>query len=299
MLSLAPKARTIRVPSSNNPTNVASPDDVLYCERFTEFLADLQSQLPTRRYVNALLQDLHIVPAVRLSAMYNDEDNSLLRDLFSLLSHYTFFPIDDHTFVQYNSTEAYERHCAALRRLQRISMKHFESKLKLLALSNFAAIDKRDELAPLLEPLTDDELVELAKKLQLRVDYPGPRIFEVDRAFLMEVLLSAYERRKSFQEATRDMSVLPTEQTLFDNSQIRSDDYDGSRPLALPKMKLQYLSVGDFLWRSLVLYRGESFHGVRESILAALRRLKPEVGKDGGVWFGGQSKMALPTSKPT
>ncbi|PKS06800.1 hypothetical protein jhhlp_006875 [Lomentospora prolificans] len=280
-------------------TEPSSEDDVAYCERFTEFLADLQSQLPTRRYVNTLLQDLHLMPAIRLSPMYNDEDNSLLRDLFSLLSHYTFFPIDDHTFAPYNHTEAYERHCTSLRQLQRIAMKTFESKLKLLALSNFAAISQRDELAPLLEPLTDEEIVEFAKQLQLRVAYPGPQIFEVDRAFLMEVLLSAYEKRKSFQQATKDMSILPTEHSLFDNSQIRSDDYDGSKPLALPKMRLQYLSVGDFLWRSLVLYRGESFHGVRESILAALRRLKPEVGKNGGVWFGGQSKMALPVSKPT
>lgn len=240
------------------------------------------------------------MPAVRLSPVYSDEENSLLRDLFSLLSHYTFFPIDDHTFAPYNQTEAYERHCASLRNLQRVAFKHFQSKLKLVALSNFAAISQREDFAPLLEPLTDDELVEFVKLLQLRVEYPAPQIFPVDRAFLTEVLLYAYERRKSFREVAKDMSVLPTEQALFDSSQLRSDNYDGSRPLALPKMRLQYLSVGDFLWRSFVLYRGESFHGVRESVLAALRRLKPEVGKtNGGVWFGGQSRMALPISKPT
>lgn len=34
-------------------------ENLRYCERFLEFLSDLQSQLPTRRYVNTLLQDLH------------------------------------------------------------------------------------------------------------------------------------------------------------------------------------------------------------------------------------------------
>jgi intron-binding protein aquarius len=275
------------------------PDDVMYCERFTEFLADLQSQLPTRRYVNALLRDLHVVPAVRLSPMYGDEDNSLLRDLHSLLCHYTFFPIDDHTFVQYNQAEAYERHCAELKKLQRVALQHFPEKLKLLALSNLSAIDTRADLTPLLEVLDDEELQRLATLLLLRISYPESLELPIDRRFLMDVIVSTHERRKNFQDMTRDMNLLPTEQTLFENSQTRSDDYDGSRPLALPKMKLQYLSVGDFLWRSLVLYRCESFHGVRESILAALRRLRPEHGRTGGVHFAGSSKMALPISKPT
>lgn len=231
--------------------------------------------------------------------MYNDENNTLLRDLYSLLCHYTFFPIDDHTFVQYNKTEAYERHCVELRHLQRVAVRGFEEKLKLLALSNFSAIDKREDLSALLEVLTDDELVQLAKLLLLRTSYPESLNFAVDRKFVMDVIVSTYERRKSFQDMTRDMNVLPTEQTLFESSQTRSDDYDGSRPLALPKMKLQYLSVGDFLWRSLVLYRCESFYGIRESILSALRRLRPEPGRTGGVHFAGSSKMALPISKPT
>ena len=288
-------------PSSSSPRAPLTtfPDDVLYCERFTEFLADLQSQLPTRRYVNSLLQDLHVIPAVRLSPMYNDEGNSLLRDLYSLLCHYAFFPINDHTFAQCSQTEAYEGHCAELRSLQRVAVRHFEEKLKLLALSNFSAIDTREDLQPLLEVLTDDELVQLAKLLLLRTTYPESLGFPVDRKFLMDVVVSTYERRKSFQDMTRDMNIMPTEQTLFENTQVRSDDYDGSRPLALPKMKLQYLSVGDFLWRSLVLYRCEMFHGIRESILAALRRLRPEAARTGGVHFPGAWKMALPISKPT
>lgn len=231
--------------------------------------------------------------------MYKDEDNALLCDLYSLLCHYTFFPIDDHTFAQYSQAEAYERHCAELRNLQRVAVKHFQEKLKLVALSNFAAIDTREDLQPLLEVLTDDELVELANLLLLRTTYPESLNFSVDRKFLMDVVVSTFERRKSFHEMTRDMNIMPTDQTLFESTQTRSDDYDGSRPLALPKLKLQYLSVGDFLWRSLVLYRCESFHGIRESILAALRRLRPEPGRTGGVHFPGASKMALPISKPT
>ena len=102
---------------------------MLYCERFVEFLIDLLSQVPTRRYINALLQDLHLLPAVILSPAYNDEDNAVLRDLCSLLSHYMFFSIDDQTGVQHSSTEAYDQHCTKLARLQRNALEHFPDKL--------------------------------------------------------------------------------------------------------------------------------------------------------------------------
>lgn len=42
---------------------------VHYCERFLEFLIDIESLLPTRRFFNALLDDLHVITIARLSAI--------------------------------------------------------------------------------------------------------------------------------------------------------------------------------------------------------------------------------------
>jgi len=277
----------------------AKKEHVLYCERFLEFLIDLQSQLPTRRYVSTLLQDLHVLPALHLSPMYNDEANGLLRDLCALLSHYTHFTVDDQTGVQHSREEAYSRHCAGLAHLQRAALRHFKEKLTVLALSNYGAIDKRSELEGLLEPLTDAEVEQLCGFLGLRTAYPESAKLPVDRRFLIEVLLSTFERRKTFQETARDLSVLPDEAALFETSLRRTDHYDGSRPLALPKLNLQYLSVGDFLWRSLVLYRCESFYAIRQNIEDVLTRLKPDARRPGETNFTGTSKMALQISKPT
>ncbi|KAI1823082.1 hypothetical protein F4861DRAFT_352363 [Xylaria intraflava] len=274
-------------------------EHVLYCERFVEFISDLLSQLPTRRYVNSLLQDLHILPALRLSPMFNAESNALLRDQYALLSHFVHFSIDDQTGAQHSRTEAYERHCAELGKLQRVSLRYFKEKLTVLALSNYASIDKRSELENLLDTLTDDELSHLLSLLELRTEYPESVNVVIDRRFLMEILLSTFEKRKTFQETARNLSILPTEESLFDQSLLRTDSYDGSRPLALPKLKLQYLSVGDFLWRALVLYRCESFYGIRKDISDVLRRLKPEVRRSGETGFAGSSRMALPISRPS
>ena len=274
-------------------------EHVLYCERFVEFLTDLQSQLPTRRYVNTLLKDLHVLPALKLSPVYNDEANSLLRDLCALLTHYTYFTVDDQTGVQHTKTEAYDRHCADLAKLQRTSLKHFKEKLTVLALSNYGSIGQRPELEGLLEPLTDEEVQELSGLLGIRTSYPDSVKLSIDRKFLIEALLSTFERRETFQETARSLSVLPTEETLLEVGLRRTDHYDGSHPLALPKLNLQYLSVGDFLWRSLVLYRCEAFYAIRQNIEDALSRLKPESKRQGETTFTGSSKMALPIAKPT
>jgi intron-binding protein aquarius len=273
-------------------------ENVHYCERFLEFLSDLQSQLPTRRYINTLLQDLHTLPAIRLSPVFNDEDNGLVRDLYALLKHYTYFSIDDHTGVQHSRTEAYERHCAALASLQRVALKHFKEKLTILALSNYASIDKRTELEGHLEALTDVEITELCDLLHLRTSFPASTNLVADRQFLIEVLLSCHEKRKTFQETARDLSILPTELTLFEPMLLRNDNYNGSQPLALPKLNLQYLTVGDFLWRSFILHRCESFYEIRKEMEDTIKRLRPSIGRDGQTNFAGFSKMALPITKP-
>lgn len=185
--------------------------DLIYCERFMELLIDLDSQLPTRRYVNTLLRDLNLLSLVRLSKLFNNEENGLLRDLCSLLRHFMYFSIDDHTGHQYSRTQSYKAHCRKLARLQRTALKHFNSKLTILALSNYAAIEQRLELESHLAALTDTELSELCMLLGYRTSYPPSTKLAIDRTFLMEVLVSSHERHKTFQEVVRDLNIMPTE----------------------------------------------------------------------------------------
>jgi intron-binding protein aquarius len=229
-----------------------------------------------------------------MSPAFNDEDNALLRDLYSLLKHYTYFSINDHTGIQHTAGEAYDRHCATLATLQRISLKHFKDKLTILALSNYASIDKRAELEGHLDALTDSEIIRLCGLLDLRTSYPANTLVVPDRQFLVEVLLSTHEKRKTFQEAARDLSILPTELTLFEPALLRNDHYDGSQPLAIPKLNLQYLTVGDFLWRSFILHRCESFYEIRKDVEDAIKRLRPVSNRTNQTAFEGTSKMALP-----
>ena len=264
-----------------------------------ELLIDLDSQLPTRRYVNTLVQDLNLLPIIRISPSFNQQENGLLRDLFNLLRHYVKFPIDDSSGAQYSQAQAYENHCGELAQLQRTALKHYKDKLTILALSNYGAIEQRQELEFHLMELTDAELVELSALLGFRTYYPSATRIAPSRELLLEVLVSAYERRKTFQESVGDLSVVPTEATLYDHTLLRNEAYNGSRSLAIPKLNLQYLSVGDFLWRSFILYRCESFFEVRKDLEDTAKRLQPrEAASSNGIHFDGFSKMAIPVTKP-
>lgn len=274
-------------------------DNVRYCERLLELLCDLQSQLPTRRYVNALLQDMCILPAIKLSPLYDSgEDAALLRDMYELLAHYTYFPLDDQTGHQLSRREYEEASNARIARLQKIALRLHPEKLKILILANYGSLVQRQELAGHLDPLSDTELVQLCEELGLRSEFQGTSNAFKDRTILLEIIVSYIERKPYFADAIQDDSpVLPTEQTLYDPRILRADEYSGSRPLAIPKVNLQYLTLGDFLWRSFMLYRSEAFYEIRKHCEDTIKRVQPR--RQGTTTrFESFSRMAIPIGRP-
>ncbi|KAI9828184.1 MAG: hypothetical protein M1826_006112 [Phylliscum demangeonii] len=276
----------------------ASPGALLYCERFVELLTDLESQLPTRRYVNSLIQELNLLSAIKLSPPFADDKHGLLRDLYALFRHFVYFAVVDHTGAQLSPTESYEAHCDTLARLQRIALKNFKEKLTILALSNYASIDLREELESHLSALADEEIVQLCVHLGYRTTYPKTTRLVRDRAFYTEVIVSNHERRKTFQEVAAELNILPTEESLFEPTLLRNESYDGSTPLALPKLNLQYLTVGDFLWRSFILYRCEAFFEIRKDVESAACLRLPALRSNGARDAQSFSKTAMTIPKP-
>lgn len=61
------------IPESGN-----IPDEtVRYCERFLEFLIDLEALLPTRRFFNTVLDDCHLVVRCHLSSLVKRGEGKL------------------------------------------------------------------------------------------------------------------------------------------------------------------------------------------------------------------------------
>ncbi|KAK5076193.1 hypothetical protein LTR64_006329 [Lithohypha guttulata] len=275
----------------------ATKADSTYCARFLEFLTDLVSQLPTRRYSIVLLSNMNIVSLIHISSLYRRKENSLLRDLTSLFEQFCCFEIDDTGEVQTTRDSARRQ---ALIKLQKVALQHFERKLKVLALSNLASISNSEDLRPLLDPLSDTELEELCTLVDLRTSYPPSATIRTGRALFIESLLSMFAAHFDLHQHIQRLSVLPTEKSLYAERLVQNEVYDGSEPLSLPKLNLQYLTLTDFLWRSFQLQQAEAFYEIRKDMESIVRKMRPQPSRDplAGTNFAGFSKMAVPIDKP-
>ncbi|KAL3537649.1 hypothetical protein ACH5RR_001015 [Cinchona calisaya] len=264
---------------------------VLYCERFMEFLIDLLSQLPTRRYIRPLIADVAVVSKCHLSSLYKHEKGKLFAQLVDLLQFYENFEIDDHLGRQMVDDEVLQSHYDRLQAFQLLAFKKIP-KLQELALANIGAIDKRADLAKKLTILSPEELRDLVcVKLKL-LSKDDPWSERVD--FLIEVMVSFFEKQQSQKEAINALPLYPNEQIMWDESLVPSINYSGEGCLALPKLNLQFLTLHDYLLRNFNLFRLESTYEIREDIQEAVPHLLPHINNEGETAFRGWSRMAVP-----
>lgn len=99
---------------------VVDKEVILYCERFLEFLIDIEAQLPTRRFFNTLLDDHHVVVLCKLAPFMQrkDKDVELMKQLLETLSFYAKFEINDQTGLALTDIEMTEACCEQLIKLQ-------------------------------------------------------------------------------------------------------------------------------------------------------------------------------------
>lgn len=272
-------------------TLTVSPDSQLYCERFAEFLIDLLSQLPTRRFVRALVEDRAIVVKSRLSALYAHRRGDLFRQLVDLLEFYQTYEINDQTGTQFKPEDVELNHSSRVHAFQ-LHMFKAVQKLQPLAVANVGFVDKRSQLIKSIAALSSDELKHLVcRNLQL-VSAEDPWTDRVD--FLKEVLVTSFERRQSQRESINALPLYPNETVMWDENLIPSIIYTGAGPLALPKLNLQFLTLHDYLLRNFNLFRLESTYEIREDIQDVLKRMGARYGDDGETVFSGWSRMATP-----
>ena len=281
--------------SSHKPEGKEDPA-VIYFERFLEFLTDMLSQIPTRRYFKFLVENMHVEEICRISPVSQMKDEGFFfQRLLQMFRFYLRFEIDDLTGEPFTETQMRANHASKVAHMQRVAFKHFPEKLRSLALSNVSSFDNRDLLKKHVQQLQYSEMLDLCR----RVGVVGSSE-QVPESLLFEVFVSHYERRSSQLDAINSMPLYPTEQMLYDVRVIPDPyEYTGERPLALPKLNLQFLSYYDYLLRNFNLYRLEAAYQIREDLERTLLRLKPKKivtvhSKEPLVRFYGWSSEALP-----
>ncbi|KAF8936354.1 hypothetical protein BGZ58_004279 [Dissophora ornata] len=273
-------------------------DKIAYCERFMEFLIDLEAQLPTRRYFNTLIEDHQIVAICKLSKLTsNKKVGTLFSQLLDILAFYTGFEINSHTGLALTKEEMTEIHAAKLTKLQRIAFSYFKDELIDLAMTNLRAIESRQSLTKHFDNLTQEQLVQLCQLLHIRTSKITDPSAEHLRQMLLELLLLQFEKRHSQIEQINALPLYPDENALFEDAAVKEEMYNADRPLALPKLNLQFLTLHDYLLRNFNLFRLESNYEIRQDIEDAVTRLGPRPGPtEGTTAFSGWSRVAAPIS---
>ncbi|KAL6878408.1 hypothetical protein ACP4OV_012578 [Aristida adscensionis] len=264
---------------------------VLYCERFMEFLIDMLSQLPTRRFLRPLVADVAVVAKCHLSELYTHEKGRLFAQLVDLLQFYEGFEIDDHSGTQLSDDDVLQAHYSRFQAFLLLAFKQVP-KLRDFSLSSIGSLHKRADLTKKLLVLSDMELQDLVcNKLKL-ISEKDP--FSGRRDFLIEVLVAFFEKRQSQKDAVNALPLYPNEQIMWDESLVPSINYSGEGCLALPKLNLQFLTLHDYLLRNFNLFRLESTYEIREDIQEAVPHLHAYINNEGETAFRGWSRMAVP-----
>ncbi|RWS28225.1 intron-binding protein aquarius-like protein, partial [Leptotrombidium deliense] len=264
---------------------------VRYCEKFLEFLIDLEALLPTRRFLNALIDDCHVIVMCRKSKLSSrPTEGKLFNQLLERLVFYCRFEIDDITGEALTSFEVSKRHNNDIWSLQKLAFKHF-SELKKFYLSSISTIDTRETLISHLGQLNDEQLIQLAKLVNLGDEEQLKKKF--DRDLILEHIAYTYERVMSQLDALNEMPLYPTEDTIWDENLVPTQFVSSDSCLALPKLNLQFLTLHDYLLRNFQLFRLESTYEIRQDIESSVSRMRPWRTEAGNVMFGGWARMAL------
>ncbi|KAL3158109.1 hypothetical protein ABBQ32_011710 [Trebouxia sp. C0010 RCD-2024] len=280
--------------------DLAGPENkqkLLYCERFVEFLTDLLSQLPTRRFIRTLLEDRAILTKCRMSGLFQHPQARLFVQLVDLFQFYMMFPIDDHTGDPVSDEDVTAAHYEKVQQVQRLFFKHVP-KLRDLALANCGSVEKRDTLRKYLNLLQPEELKFLVTQQLRLVAEDDPWADRIE--FLMEVMVTTYERRRFQTEVINELPLYPTEAILWDENQVPDVHYTGENCLALPKLNLQFLTFHDYLLRNFNLFRLEATYEIREDISDVIGRVGAFRDEESDqIGFRGWARMAAPIQEYT
>ena len=295
-----------------------------YLERFSEFILDLLSQLPTRRFLNTVLDDMHLLIKCKRSSVFTHPDGKLLSQLIGMIDACMHFEVHDQTGRALSPQDMMTVQNSRIHRLQTLAFSNYKIILKDLVFSSSGELAKPETLKKHFQLLTTKQLTDVASKLgkmsesdlevygdtaeqpnlpeesnvKSSVSLLSPVEFLEDsdqRSFVMDVLIDSLSSRTSQLEALNRLSLYPSEELLWDEHQVPLENrYHSDRPLALPKLNLQFLTVHDYLLRNFELFRLESAFQIREDLIDSITRMGPRCGLKGNTLFGGWARMALP-----
>lgn len=268
---------------------------VLYCQRFIEFIIDIESQLPLRRFFHALLDYTHLIVRCQLSdlARHKSPEGHLFVQLVELLLLYTRYDIDIMTGDPLNEIEILRKHEEEILALQK-KLWSFYPHLRKFAIKPIKAIDNPGALYKIITSFdSKEELFHFIKSTGLADEESMDENDQESANLMASILMNHYRRYESQLKKINSIPLFPNESVIWDTNLVPDQYYNYECPLALPKLNLQFLTMSDYLLRNFMLFKNESTYEIRQDIEDAILRSKCKWTADGHFVTGPKQRMAL------
>lgn len=277
------------------PEYVLNKDIALYCQRFIEFVIDIESQLPLRRFFHAILDYTNLIVRCRLSdlARHKSVEGHLFDQLVELLLLYSKYKIDIMTGDPLTDVEILRKHEQDILALQKIFWSKYEH-LKKYAIKPVKSIDDPSALYKIVTSFDSKEELFVFLKTVGLVDDEGMDEDDQDNApLLASIFMNNYKRYESQLKKINSIPLFPNESVIWDTNLVPDQYYNYEYPLALPKLNLQFLTMSDYLLRNFMLFKNESTYEIRQDIEDGIIRSKCRWTTDGQFATGPKQRMAL------
>ncbi|KAJ3343761.1 hypothetical protein HDU93_006673 [Gonapodya sp. JEL0774] len=279
-----------------------------------DFVIDILSTVPTRRYADIVIRDSLFVEELQSSPLLAEgkqnkhkqsaDQHALLPLLLKRLEDILTHPIDPLTGAFLDHMQVRSRHAKLIARVQREAFSNptWKRAYESLAMPGAGKVGDGAYVASVVRSFPNDLVTEVCKAVGVRT-----RRFDVQqegREYGKEFLVRTVARRmatpKGLEETVAEVGAWPDEASIFTplTASIPPTPPPGlplGLPLPLPKLSLQYLSHPDALLRHLYLARIEAFSAIRTDLEDAVSRVAPTYNADKGMTtFAGWARMAIP-----
>jgi len=268
---------------------------VLYCQRFLEFLIDIESQLPLRRFFHAIIDYTHLVVRCQQSglARHKSPEGNLFGQLVELLLLFTRYEIDLMTGDPFSDLDILRKHEEDITALQKLLWsKH--PHLRKFAIKPIRAIDNPQTLYKIITSFgSKEELFEFLRSLGIADDESLDHLDRDNAPLMAAILMNHYRRYEPQTKKINSIPLFPNESVIWDTNLVPDQYYNYEYPLAIPKLNLQFLTISDYLLRNFVLFKNESTYEIRQDLEDGITRSKCRWTDDGCFATGPKQRMAL------
>lgn len=270
-------------------------DYTLYCQRFIEFMIDIESQLPLRRFFHALLDYKFFIEKCQLSdlARHRSASGHLFDQLVELLMLYHRYEIDLMSGDPIDNLGLLKMNEEKILSMQRILWSRYPH-LRKFSTKSVNSINDSNTLYQIITSFqSKDELYEFMKDVNIIDDESLDQDDRENIPLLASILINRFRKYEPQIQKIKMIPLFPNESVIWDTNLVPDQYYNYESPLAIPKLNLQFLTMDDYLLKNFMLFKNESTYGIRKDIEDGIIRSKCRWTSEGCFATGPKQRMAL------